>query len=120
VLTLMACSSARRRLMSGDQVRGSSRRARAGPRAHRAGARPHDDAIRKVTEKYIERENWLFLGRGYNYPTAIEGALKLKEISYIHAEGMPAAEMKHGPIALIDDGMPASSSPRRGASTTRS
>jgi len=65
-----------------------------------------DDHIRRVTEKYVERENWLFLGRGYNYPTAMEGALKLKEISYIHAEGMPAAEMKHGPIALIDDGMP--------------
>ena len=65
-----------------------------------------DDQIRAVAEKYVERENWLFLGRGYNYPTALEGALKLKEISYIHAEGMPAAEMKHGPIALIDEGMP--------------
>jgi len=64
------------------------------------------DHIRAVTERYIGRENWLFLGRGYNYPVALEGALKLKEISYIHAEGMPAAEMKHGPIALIDDGMP--------------
>ncbi|GIK19151.1 MAG: glutamine--fructose-6-phosphate transaminase (isomerizing) [Leptolyngbya sp. PLA2] len=66
-----------------------------------------DDHIRRVTRKYVDRENWLFLGRGYNYPTALEGALKLKEISYIHAEGMPAAEMKHGPIALINDGMPA-------------
>ena len=64
------------------------------------------DAIRACVENYAHRENWLFLGRGYNYPVAIEGALKLKEISYIHAEGMPAAEMKHGPIALIDDGMP--------------
>ncbi len=63
--------------------------------------------IKKVCEKYVDRENWLFLGRGYNYPVALEGALKLKEISYIHAEGMPAAEMKHGPIALINDGMPA-------------
>ena len=63
--------------------------------------------IKRITEKYVERENWLFLGRGYNYPTALEGALKLKEISYIHAEGMPAAEMKHGPIALINEGMPA-------------
>ena len=62
--------------------------------------------IRRATEKYIERENWLFLGRGVNYPVALEGALKLKEISYIHAEGMPSAEMKHGPIALIDKGMP--------------
>jgi glucosamine--fructose-6-phosphate aminotransferase (isomerizing) len=66
-----------------------------------------DQHVKKVTQKYIDRENWLFLGRGYNYPTALEGALKLKEISYIHAEGMPAAEMKHGPIALINDGMPA-------------
>jgi glucosamine--fructose-6-phosphate aminotransferase (isomerizing) len=66
-----------------------------------------NDRIRRVTEKYVERDNWLFLGRGYNYPTALEGALKLKEISYIHAEGMPAAEMKHGPIALINEGMPA-------------
>ena len=51
-------------------------------------------------------DNWLYLGRGYNYPVALEGALKLKEISYIHAEGMPSAEMKHGPIALITKGMP--------------
>ena len=65
------------------------------------------DLIKEATAKYVGRENWLFLGRGINYPVALEGALKLKEISYIHAEGMPAAEMKHGPIALIDDGMPA-------------
>ncbi|NBC10163.1 MAG: glutamine--fructose-6-phosphate transaminase (isomerizing) [Planctomycetes bacterium] len=64
------------------------------------------DHIRAETAKVAGRENWLFLGRGYNYPVALEGALKLKEISYIHAEGMPAAEMKHGPIALIDQGMP--------------
>jgi len=64
------------------------------------------DQIKEEVRKYIDRENWLFLGRGYNYPVALEGALKLKEISYIHAEGMPAAEMKHGPIALIDHGMP--------------
>ncbi len=65
-----------------------------------------DKRIAEITAKYVHRDNWLFLGRGYNYPTAMEGALKLKEISYIHAEGMPAAEMKHGPIALIDEGMP--------------
>jgi glucosamine--fructose-6-phosphate aminotransferase (isomerizing) len=65
------------------------------------------DHIKTITQQFIDRENWLFLGRGYNYPVALEGALKLKEISYIHAEGMPAAEMKHGPIALITDGMPA-------------
>ncbi|MCH2132520.1 MAG: glutamine--fructose-6-phosphate transaminase (isomerizing) [Phycisphaerales bacterium] len=64
------------------------------------------DQIAEVVGKYVQRDNWLFLGRGVNYPVAMEGALKLKEISYIHAEGMPAAEMKHGPIALIDKGMP--------------
>lgn len=64
------------------------------------------DHVRQCVERHVDRDNWLFLGRGYNYPVALEGALKLKEISYIHAEGMPAAEMKHGPIALIDDGMP--------------
>jgi len=64
------------------------------------------DHVRTCVERYVDRDNWLFLGRGYNYPVALEGALKLKEISYIHAEGMAAAEMKHGPIALIDDGMP--------------
>ena len=65
-----------------------------------------DDQIKAVTLKYADRDNWLYLGRGVNYPVALEGALKLKEISYIHAEGMPAAEIKHGPIALIDAGMP--------------
>ena len=63
--------------------------------------------IKQIASANIERNNWLFLGRGFNYPVALEGALKLKEISYIHAEGLPAAEMKHGPIALISDGMPA-------------
>ena len=53
-----------------------------------------------------DAQNFLYLGRGYNFPVALEGALKLKEISYIHAEGYPAAEMKHGPIALIDENMP--------------
>jgi glucosamine--fructose-6-phosphate aminotransferase (isomerizing) len=65
------------------------------------------EEIKKIAQATCERENWLFLGRGFNYPVALEGALKLKEISYIHAEGLPAAEMKHGPIALITDGMPA-------------
>ena len=64
------------------------------------------DHIKTIADEFCNRENWLFLGRGYNYPIALEGALKLKEISYIHAEGMPAAEMKHGPIALINQGMP--------------
>jgi len=64
------------------------------------------DRAKAIAEAYVERNNWLYLGRGYNYPAALEGALKLKEISYIHAEGLPAAEMKHGPIALISEGMP--------------
>ena len=63
--------------------------------------------IKKIAAANIEKNNWLFLGRGVNYPVALEGALKLKEISYIHAEGLPAAEMKHGPIALITDDVPA-------------
>ncbi len=105
VLTMIALFMARRRMMSPE----------ASARLMKEFATVPDkiekvletnDRIRQITEKYVHRDNWLFLGRGYNYPTAMEGALKLKEISYIHAEGMPAAEMKHGPIALIDEGMP--------------
>ena len=62
--------------------------------------------IEEISKKFKEVQNFLYLGRGYNFPVALEGALKLKEISYIHAEGYPAAEMKHGPIALIDEEMP--------------
>mgnify|MGYP000673699886 CR=1 FL=1 len=62
--------------------------------------------IKAIAEEYSSAKNFLYLGRGYNFPLALEGALKLKEISYIHAEGYPAAEMKHGPIALIDEDMP--------------
>ncbi len=65
-----------------------------------------EEKVKKIAEQYAEVSNFLYLGRGYNYPVALEGALKLKEISYIHAEGYPAAEMKHGPIALIDENMP--------------
>jgi glucosamine--fructose-6-phosphate aminotransferase (isomerizing) len=65
-----------------------------------------DAAIQKLAEEYVDSRNFLYLGRGYNFPAALEGALKLKEISYIHAEGYPAAEMKHGPIALIDETCP--------------
>lgn len=65
-----------------------------------------NDQVYKIAEKYKDSTNCLFLGRGINFPVALEGALKLKEISYIHAEGYPAAEMKHGPIALIDENMP--------------
>ncbi|MCU0453766.1 MAG: glutamine--fructose-6-phosphate transaminase (isomerizing) [Bacteroidetes bacterium] len=64
------------------------------------------DEIRRIAQVYKDAKNFLFLGRGANFPVALEGALKLKEISYIHAEGYPAAEMKHGPIALIDEHMP--------------
>jgi glutamine---fructose-6-phosphate transaminase (isomerizing) len=64
------------------------------------------DAIKDIADRFSNVRNFLYLGRGYNFPVALEGALKLKEISYIHAEGYPAAEMKHGPIALIDDDMP--------------
>jgi len=63
-------------------------------------------SIKEISEKFQGVSNFLYLGRGYNFPVALEGALKLKEISYIHAEGYPAAEMKHGPIALIDENMP--------------
>ena len=65
-----------------------------------------DDEIYEISKKFVEVNNFLYLGRGYQFPVALEGALKLKEISYIHAEGYPAAEMKHGPIALIDNNMP--------------
>jgi len=65
-----------------------------------------DTLIKKIAYEFKEASNFLYLGRGYNFPIALEGALKLKEISYIHAEGYPAAEMKHGPIALIDENMP--------------
>lgn len=65
-----------------------------------------NDKIVEIAKVYKDKANFLYLGRGYNFPVALEGALKLKEISYIHAEGYPAAEMKHGPIALIDEEMP--------------
>jgi len=65
-----------------------------------------NDHIREIAGKYQDARDFLYLGRGYNFPVALEGALKLKEISYIHAEGYPAAEMKHGPIALVDENLP--------------
>jgi glucosamine--fructose-6-phosphate aminotransferase (isomerizing) len=65
-----------------------------------------DKQVKEIATKFKDARNSLYLGRGYNFPVALEGALKLKEISYIHAEGYPAAEMKHGPIALIDEEMP--------------
>ena len=65
-----------------------------------------DAGIEQIAKRYFKANNFLYLGRGPNFPIALEGALKLKEISYIHAEGYPAGEMKHGPIALIDENMP--------------
>ncbi|QYU70572.1 glutamine--fructose-6-phosphate transaminase (isomerizing) [Leptolyngbya sp. 15MV] len=106
VLSLITLFMARRRVMSADQCARWIEQLESVPSKIQK-ILEQDDHARKVAQKYAERENWLFLGRGYNYPTALEGALKLKEISYIHAEGMPAAEMKHGPIALINQGMPA-------------
>ena len=74
--------------------------------AHVEEALKSDDKIMEIADVFKNAKNFLYLGRGYNFPVALEGALKLKEISYIHAEGYPAAEMKHGPIALIDEQMP--------------
>ena len=105
VCSLISLFIGRRRFLSADYVGGLLRELEAIP-AQVEKALQLSDQIKQAAAKYIEREHWLFLGRGHNYPVALEGALKLKEISYIHAEGMPAAEMKHGPIALIDDGMP--------------
>jgi glucosamine--fructose-6-phosphate aminotransferase (isomerizing) len=74
--------------------------------SHVARALETNDEVRRIAAKYCHCTNFLYLGRQYNFPTALEGALKLKEISYIHAEGYPAAEMKHGPIALVDEHTP--------------
>jgi glucosamine--fructose-6-phosphate aminotransferase (isomerizing) len=65
-----------------------------------------NDAIARVAEQYAQAQNFFYIGRGYMYPVALEGALKLKEISYIHAEGYHAAELKHGPIALLEPSVP--------------
>jgi glucosamine--fructose-6-phosphate aminotransferase (isomerizing) len=106
VLTMLAIELGRRRHISSDEANMYIDELSEIPERIRRVLEQSED-IKKIASANIERENWLFLGRGFNYPVAIEGALKLKEISYIHAEGLPAAEMKHGPIALISDGMPA-------------
>ncbi len=106
VETLLALSIARRKYMSQDVLEEFLQALDRIPSQMQAVLR-QSDAVRAVAGQYASRENWLFLGRGFNYPVALEGALKLKEISYIHAEGLPAAEMKHGPLALINLGMPA-------------
>lgn len=105
VTTMLAMFIGRRRYLSQDHLDMLLANLRAIPEKIER-VLEQSDSIKQATARFVERENWLFLGRGVNYPVALEGALKLKEISYIHAEGMPAAEMKHGPIALIDDGMP--------------
>ena len=105
VLALMACYLGRRKHMSAAAASDFLAALERIPQQMQEILDRADEA-RTVTERYWQRENWLYLGRGYNYPVALEGALKLKEISYIHAEGLPAAEMKHGPIALITEGMP--------------
>lgn len=106
VLSMLAIELGRRRHLSNDTAENLLKELVAIPGKIKHILR-QSDAIRDIAAANIDRENWLFLGRGFNYPVALEGALKLKEISYIHAEGLPAAEMKHGPIALITDGMPA-------------
>ncbi len=105
VETLMALMLARRRFMSQATMEGYLRALAKIP-DQIAAVLELSESIRQIADEYVSLDNWLFLGRGYHYPIALEGALKLKEISYIHAEGLPAAEMKHGPIALIHDGMP--------------
>ena len=104
-LTMLAIYIGRRRFMSQPQCQELIDGLCAIPDQMRQVLK-QNSAVRDIAAKFCDRENWLFLGRGYHYPIALEGALKLKEISYIHAEGMPAAEMKHGPIALISEGMP--------------
>ena len=105
VETLIALMLGRRKFMSQEQTNTYLRELADIP-DKMAAVLEQSDYIRQIAEECQDRENWLFLGRGYQYPVALEGALKLKEISYIHSEGLPAAEMKHGPIALIHDGMP--------------
>jgi glucosamine--fructose-6-phosphate aminotransferase (isomerizing) len=105
VLTMMAMFLGRRRHLAPYQAREIIRELQVVPEQVRYVLKLNDQ-IREVAAAYKDCPNWLYLGRGYNYPVALEGALKLKEISYIHAEGLPAAEMKHGPIALITEEMP--------------
>ena len=106
VLTLMALKLAKHRgTISDSQFRYHLQELERIP-AKIAKVLEENEHIKEIAEKYKDSPNCLYLGRGYNFPVALEGALKLKEISYIHAEGYPAAEMKHGPIALIDESMP--------------
>ncbi|HKX61452.1 MAG TPA: glutamine--fructose-6-phosphate transaminase (isomerizing) [Verrucomicrobiae bacterium] len=105
VLTLLALLMGRIRMLSNSRGQQLIRALEAVP-AQIESILARNDAIKKIALKYASAEDFFFLGRQYNFPVALEGALKLKEISYIHAEGYPAAEMKHGPIAMIDEKTP--------------
>lgn len=105
VLTLLALFMGRIRMLSNNRGAQIIRALEAVP-AQMESILAQDEAIKKIALKYATAEDFFFLGRQYNFPVALEGALKLKEISYIHAEGYPAAEMKHGPIAMIDEKTP--------------
>ena len=105
VLTLLALLMGRIRMLSMNRGRQILQAMEAVPKQIETVLK-QNDAIAKIAKKYCDAKNFFFLGRQYNFPVALEGALKLKEISYIHAEGYPAAEMKHGPIALIDEHTP--------------
>ncbi|WP_294344918.1 glutamine--fructose-6-phosphate transaminase (isomerizing) [Prosthecochloris sp.] len=105
VLYLLALTLSKGRTMSRDEIKLYLKDLGKVPQKV-ARILEHNDLILEIANSYKEARNFLYLGRGYNFPVALEGALKLKEISYIHAEGYPAAEMKHGPIALIDEDMP--------------
>jgi glucosamine--fructose-6-phosphate aminotransferase (isomerizing) len=105
VLAAMALSIGRARNVSVTEGRRIVRAMQAIPSQIGEILKGHE-RIAEIAKRYAKPQSFLYLGRGYNYPVALEGALKLKEISYIHAEGYPAAEMKHGPIALIDENMP--------------
>ena len=104
-LALLTVMIARTRTMNAEEGRRIVRELETLPQKVEQ-ALSSNDLVKHIAAEFKDKRNFLYLGRGYNYPVALEGALKLKEISYIHAEGYPAAEMKHGPIALIDDDMP--------------
>ncbi len=105
VLSLISLLLARMRNISLEKGREIIQHLREIPEKVEAALKKEDE-VKKIAQLYYQKNNFLYLGRGINFPVALEGALKLKEISYIHAEGYPAAEMKHGPIALIDENMP--------------
>jgi len=104
-LALLTIMIARTKTMSAEEGRKIVKEMKTLPEKVEAALKT-DAIVKEIAAEFKDKRNFLYLGRGYNYPVALEGALKLKEISYIHAEGYPAAEMKHGPIALIDEDMP--------------